>query len=71
MRKVLQSIVQNWRAEKVIGFGFGKKGMFRKKEIMCKKFMFWEIVRSLTIWDDSWIRRLERWIMESLIHLHG
>jgi hypothetical protein len=46
--------------KKLPGFGFGKKGMFRKKKIMCKKLTFWEIVRSLTIWDDTWIRKLER-----------
>jgi hypothetical protein len=29
-----------------------------------------EIIKSLVIWDDTSIKRLERWIMESLIHLH-
>ncbi len=43
------------KGKKLPCFGFGKKGMFRKNEIMCKKLMFWEIVRSLTIWDDTWI----------------
>jgi len=56
---------------KLLGFGFGKRRMFRKKKNWRKTYVLGdEIIKSLAIWDDTSIKRLERWIMESLIHLH-
>jgi len=44
--------------------------MFRKKKNLETYVLGDEIIKSLAIWDDTSIKRLERWIMESLIHLH-
>lgn len=60
MKKVPQSIVQNWRGEKVTGFWIWKEKNVQKEKDYVQKAYVWGIVRSLTIWDDTWIRRLER-----------